>query len=81
MKISRRCLHPRVLAELEHTGLPYDFEMGTRHIKLRVAGHFIGIIPRGSSAKSESYGQGYAIRNSISQIRRAAKKYREPQAA
>ena len=77
MTISKRRIPPTLLKALDETGLPYDFEMGTRHIKVRLAGVFVGIIPKGKTSTSEGMGQSFALKNSVAQVRRAAKKIKE----
>ena len=81
MKSIKRAVHPHVLRELELTQLPFEFEMGKRHIKIRLDGHFVGILPKGSNATSEAYGQRWAMANSLAQIRRMARKLKELKAA
>ena len=80
MTISKRRIPPPVLRELELTGLPFEFEEGSRHIKMRLSGQFVGILPRGGGT-TEAYGKQWAMRNSIAQIRRMARKIKEELAA
>lgn len=51
---------------LDETGLPYTIEEGTRHLKIKVAGHLVGVLPH----KIRNQG-GRGQRNVIAQIRRA----------
>lgn len=56
--------------ELENTGLPWDIERGSRHLKLKLSGHLVGILPGDGRSAME----GRALKNVVSQIRRAARK-------
>ena len=62
---------PRKIEEaLVETGLPWAVEQGSRHAKIRLGGHFVGILPhRGETRSAESR----ADLNIVSQIRRKAK--------
>lgn len=62
----------RVLKELQEQGLPWTIDQGSRHLKLRVCGKFVGILPLGNGSQ-----KGRATRNVVSQIRRAAAGFRE----
>lgn len=64
MKLPRR-----VRTALEATGLPWSLEAGGKHIKIRMNGRFIGIAPLGGGHEHDR-----ATRNTIAQIRRAARK-------
>lgn len=77
MKLSKKQIPKQIRAALAGTGLPFTYEMGGRHIKIRLDGHFISILPRGSSAKSESYGQTSAMKNQLAQIKRAAREIKD----
>jgi len=79
MKLTR--IPKQVVAALEETGLPYEFTMGGSHIKMRLAGQFVGIIPKGKTAKSEAHGQKRALANSTAQIRRMARQIKEGRVA
>lgn len=55
---------------LADTGLPHDIETGTNHLKVRLAGRMICVIPlKGRSSATNKR----AHLNTRSQIRRAAK--------
>jgi len=62
-------LHPLLVAELDNTGLPWDVVEGTRHHKVRLCGHMVGIYPKGNAAGVDRR----ALLNTISQVRRAAR--------
>ncbi len=55
-----------VLAALDATGLPYVFEPGGRHVKIKLANRLVSILPHG---KPNSNGRR-TILNVVSQIRR-----------
>jgi len=60
----------QIRADLDATGLPYVLERGTRHLKIKLCGHLVGIIPmkgRDNPGDKRTY---YNVR---SQIRRKAK--------
>lgn len=59
----------RILAALKATGKPWTLERGGKHIKIRMAGRFVGILPLGGANEADR-----ATRNTIAQIRRAARK-------
>lgn len=66
-------LNKIIEAELQATGLPWEAERGSRHIKLRLAGKFVGILPLKGDGSS---GRGArANANVVSQIRRAAREH------
>jgi hypothetical protein len=79
MNVKKR-IPPSALRALEETGLPFDFELGSRHIKVRLCGQFVAIMPRGSSAKSEGHNKR-CMMNTVCQIKRAARAIKEGQAA
>lgn len=60
-----------ILTALTETGLPFELQDGGRHFKIRLAGRFIGILPRNGS--SEAYGNTCASKNLVAQVRRAAR--------
>lgn len=64
-------LDKQIEIELQKTGLPWDAERGSRHIKIRLAGRFVGILPHKGSGNSSRGERGNA--NVIGQIRRAAR--------
>lgn len=56
--------------DLDATGLPYTLERGSRHLKIKLMGHLVGILPlkgRDNPGDKRSY------LNVRSQIRRKAK--------
>lgn len=61
-------LQNRVEDELNRTGLHWSIEKGKRHHHIRLAGHLVGILPRGCGSDS-----GYALKNVIAQIKRTAR--------
>lgn len=53
---------------LSATGLPWSIETGSRHLKVRVAGRFVAIMPKDGGS------DGYrAIKNVTAAIRRTAR--------
>lgn len=57
-----------IVAELQRTGLPYSLEPGSKHIRIKLRDKLVGIYPLNGRAK-----EGRAMKNVISQIRRAAR--------
>lgn len=57
----------RVQEALDATSLPYQLDRGGQHIKIRLAGMLVGILPANGKP-----GHSRAEKNTISQIRRAA---------
>lgn len=57
----------RVVRALGETGLPWDIEQGRGHLKIKLAGHLVGVMTAGSKPAGQR-----AERNVISQIRRKA---------
>jgi hypothetical protein len=55
---------------LDTSGLPWGLEKGTKHYKLRVAGRMVGILPQNGKFQTTDK---TAIKNTISQIRRAVR--------
>lgn len=69
MKVPRE-----IQSALDACGLPWSFEMGSRHIKIIVGGRFAGIIPKcGSPSESNRR----ATLNIAAQIKRTAKELRQ----
>lgn len=63
-------IHPEIENALKSTGLPWSVEEGSRHLKLRVNGRFVGICPKG---KPKEKLHGHATKNVVAQIKRAAR--------
>ncbi len=61
-------INAEVKCELDKTGLPYEIEQGKRHLKIKVAGRLVGILPRDGKT---SGGDQRSMKNLVSQIRRA----------
>lgn len=59
-----------VRVDLEATGLPYVLEQGSRHVKVKLAGYLVGVLPM-NDRNSASHERAYL--NIRSQIRRKAK--------
>lgn len=55
-------------AALTESGLAWDIVPGGRHLKVRLVGRLVGILPRGKSPDGLR-----AEKNIVAQIRRAAK--------
>lgn len=53
---------------LDATGLGWALEKGSRHMKIKLAGRLVGILPHGSGNDANYR----TIKNSVAQIRRAA---------
>lgn len=63
-------LSPTIQRALDECGLPYALERGSCHLKVRVGGRLAAILPmKGAGPESD----GRAIKNTVSQIRRAAR--------
>lgn len=58
---------------MEATGLPWQVERGSRHLKLWVADRMVGILPKDGGRRT---GSPNAMRNIAAQIRRAARELR-----
>lgn len=67
MTIPRSRIPPIVLQALEETGLPWTTELGGSHVKVRLAGRFVAILPRRIKRR-----EGREVLNVTAQIRRAA---------
>lgn len=62
--------HPEIVAALEATGKPYEIVKGKRHLKLKLDGKMVGILPsKGSGCDRDRR----SLLNVISQIKRAAR--------
>jgi hypothetical protein len=67
---------PAVIADaLEATGLPYELEVGGCHFKIKLNGRLVGILSK--SGASHAYGISRAHKNTVAQIRRAAREMGE----
>ena len=60
----------QIRADLDATGLPYTLERGTRHLKIKLCGYLVGIIPMKGK---DNVGDRRTYLNVRSQIRRKAK--------
>ena len=60
----------QIRADLDVTGLPYSIERGTRHLKIKLAGYLVGILPMKGR---DNVGDKRTYFNLRSQIRRKAK--------
>lgn len=61
-------LPPAITEALQATGKPWEITQGGQHLKILVAGRFVGILPgNGRDAGDRS------LKNVVSQIRRAGK--------
>lgn len=60
----------QIRADLEAAGLPYAVERGSRHLKIKLCGHLVGIIPMKGK---DNPGNKRTYLNVRSQIRRKAK--------
>ena len=60
----------QIRADLDATGLPYALERGTRHLKIKLMGHLVGIIPMKGR---DNVGDRRTYLNVRAQIRRKAK--------
>lgn len=60
----------QIRADLDATGLPYTLERGTRHLKIKLCGYLVGIIPMKGR---DNVGDCRSYLNDRSQIRRKAK--------
>jgi hypothetical protein len=58
---------------LDRTGLPWELEEGTKHNKVKLVGHLVGIYPKGR--KREAHRR--ALLNTITQVRNAARQIKE----
>lgn len=66
-------LPEKVREALEETGLPWDVEAGSRHLKIKVSGRLAGILPRSKFNSSHSR----SLLNTVSQIRNVAREIKE----
>lgn len=65
--MSRR-IDPEIQAALDATRLPYTFEDGGRHLKIKIGNRLAGVLSRGAAPKSWR-----EAKNTVAQIRRLAK--------
>ena len=66
-------LHAKIREALEETGLPWDIELGSRHLKIKVSGRLAGILPKGKLQTNHSR----SLLNTVSQIRNVAREIKE----
>jgi hypothetical protein len=66
-------LPDRVRDALDETRLPWELELGSKHWKIKLAGKLVGIVPKSKKMHDAS---DRPIKNTIAQIRRAAKEIR-----
>jgi hypothetical protein len=59
------------MQEITASGLPWSFEVGAKHHKVKIGGRLACILPRGSAAHRETYRR--ALLNSRAQVRRVIK--------
>ena len=57
--------------ELNATGLPWDVELGGKHVKIKLAGRLVGILPL--NGRNIQQTNSVPMKNTIAQIRRAAR--------
>jgi hypothetical protein len=60
-------LDPSIRSALEATGKAWEIVEGRKHHQIRLDGRLVGILPKGSGTSDPR-----AVKNSITQIRRAA---------
>lgn len=58
--------------ELEATGHPWSVDKGKRHLKVRLCGRMVGILP----GDGKGHSADRAAKNIVAQIRRAARDLR-----
>lgn len=63
-------IDPKLRQALEETGLPWEVVNGGIHFHVRLDGRLVGILPRGGGAADPR-----ALRNTIAQVRRAARQH------
>lgn len=61
-------IDPEITRALDATGLPWRVEQGSKHAKLYLGPQLVGVLPHDGKAID-----GYARRNTLAQIRRAAR--------
>lgn len=64
-------LHPAIKTALEETRMPYELVNGGRHVKIRLAGRLVGILPYNGHQDPDR-----CLRNLVATIRRSAKEIR-----
>jgi len=57
--------------ELNTTGLPWGVELGGKHVKIKLAGRLVGILPL--NGRNIQQTNSVPMKNTIAQIRRAAR--------
>lgn len=62
---------------LEATGLPWAIEHGRKHRKVLVCGRLAGILPTYLSKGGSNPDTGRSTKNLVSQIRRAAERFKQ----
>lgn len=67
-------LNKDIEAELNATGLPWDLETGGSHVKIRLKGRLVGILPKGGRIQQSD---SRPLKNTLTQIRRAARELRD----
>jgi len=68
-------LPPEIVKVLDSTGLPWTAELGSRHLKLRLQGRLVGVLPKDGGRRTADTAPR-AARNIAAQIRRAAREIR-----
>lgn len=66
-------LPPKVRAALDETGLPWDLQMGSKHLQVRIEGRLVCILPRGSALTQENSQNAIGV---LCAIRRYARERR-----
>lgn len=67
-------LNKDIEEELNSTGLPWDLETGGSHVKIRLKGRLVGILPKHGRIQQAN---SVPLKNTIAQIRRAARELRD----
>lgn len=67
---SRKKTYKVIYKALEETGLPWTEKTGSKHHKLYLDGHLIGILPHGKNTANEASMR--MNKNIVARIRRAA---------
>lgn len=57
--------------ELNATGLPWGVELGGKHVKIKLVGRLVGILPL--NGRNIQQANSVPMKNTIAQIRRAAR--------
>lgn len=66
---TKKRVSKRLRSALDQTGLPWNLEQGAKHIKVRLAGRFVGILPYNGGSQADQR----ADQNVVAQVRRAAR--------